>query len=1199
MTTIRGEMPFSACKRLGKLTLLCASIFVLQVNTEICVGQWASDLPRPELWVTNNRVLAMAEACGILYIGGNFTQVGPNTGALALLDPVTGRPSLSLPRFNNGVSAIASDGVGGWFVGGSFTTADNISRNKIAHLRSDGTLDPTWNPNANGDVDAIAVADNIVYVGGAFTNIGAQTRWGIAALDATTGTLLPWNPSAFNSFTPNSPGTVRAILVRGANIFVGGAFISIGGQNRNNIAAIDANTGLATGWLTGSNRPVYAIAQAGNTIYAGGIFDSMGPQLRSNIAAIDATTGVTTDWNPGANSNVFGLCVSGDTVYAGGSFTTIGGQVRNRIAALDATVNTNNATAWNPNANGPVNAMITVGNIVYAGGGFTIIGGQSRISVAAVDASTGLATPWSADANNSIFCLAGTDSGIYAGGNATMIGGMKPRNSIAAIDTATGEATAWNPSADNVVRALAVSGSTIYVGGAFDFIGGSVRHRVAALDAVTGAASTWAPGNNGEVHALVVSGSTVYIAGSFTSIGGQNRTAIAAVDSSTGSASDWNPSANSGRVVYALAISGDLIYVGGSFTSIGGQLRSGIAALDLTIPIGNATTWNPSAGGGPIPTVVSLAISGNIVYTAGGFTSIGGQARNYIAAIDSQTGMATDWNPNANNPPRALGVLGNKVYAVGAFTTIGGQSRNRIAALDAITGLADTWNPNADQNLDSLLPSDSTVYVCGEFTSIGGRGRSGLAGFNITNSGWVGTSGLWSNTANWSPAIVPDNVDCNMFNVAISGATASPILDISPRINSLRLEDNAVLSIDSGDLRVVTSDGIVNNANLTIGSGRSIIAETTMAISGTAPITFVGGGLASDSAMDQITLTTPINGYGQITAAILNQATIQADSPGQALDLVAGFSAANYGTLRASNGGSLDIHRDVSGTGTFLAEGGSINISSVSAITVRGSTLAVLNDGTAGVDGNATWDLSSNALIDCGPGLLRGCSPPVLVVSDTAVLNIGGDLMLRGSVDLQVGPTARVEIAGDFDNQTTSPTTFRWEAGTIQFDGTAPQVFELAGQDFGDVSPLGFINNFAMGTVRIESGRTVHFNNDFDNIPGVGCEVLYVDTLELGPGSTIHLNGCNIYYRMLDQDPSANVVLLGGAVITSALIGDVNCMDGISGADVRAFLLALVDPVAYSAEYPDCDISHGDMDMSGIVDLGDIDLFVGLLLQGT
>jgi hypothetical protein len=86
--------------------------------------------------------------------------------------------------------------------------------------------------------------------------------------------------------------------------------------------------------LNGDN--VFALAVSGGTVYACGEFTSMGGLPRKMIAAIDATTGVATGWNPGANGfHVDALAVSGGRVYTGGFFNAIGGQSQASFAALD------------------------------------------------------------------------------------------------------------------------------------------------------------------------------------------------------------------------------------------------------------------------------------------------------------------------------------------------------------------------------------------------------------------------------------------------------------------------------------------------------------------------------------------------------------------------------------------------------------------------------------------------------------------------------------------------------------------------------------------------------------------------------------------------------------------------------------------------------------------------------------------------
>src|SRR5262249_41110341 len=148
--------------------------------------------------------------------------------------------------------------------------------------------------------------------------------------------------------------------------------------------------------------------------------------------------------------------------------------------------------------------------------------------------------------------------------------------------------------------------------------------------------------------------------------------------------------------IYSLAVSENTIFAGGRFTIIGGQVRNKLAALDGSS--GSATAWNPSPTGPPSMLVDLLVVSddGKTIYVGGGFTSIGGEYRNGLAAVDTSIGNPTPWNPNPNGGVLSLAVNGSTIYAGGSFISIGGQARNNLAALDASMGDATPWNPNAN-----------------------------------------------------------------------------------------------------------------------------------------------------------------------------------------------------------------------------------------------------------------------------------------------------------------------------------------------------------------------------------------------------------------------------------------------------------------------------------------------------------------------
>ena len=357
---------------IGLLGLVVASSALAQSNT-----------PRAETWVTNGPIRAIATTPTTVYIGGQFTEVGPVGGPMqtrnriAAIDVVTGEATAWDPNSNNYVSALAVSADGTTvYAGGDYENIGGQARNAIAALDAVTGQATAWDPDGgmSGVVYALKLSPDgtTVYAGGTFSNIGGEARSRIAALDSGTGFATAWDPSA------DATLDVLALSADGRTVYAGGSFTNIGGETRSCIAALDAGTGLATPWNPNANDAVRRFAVTGTTVYAGGHFTTIGGQGRNYIAALDVGTGLATDWNPSANLTVLGLAVSADEtmVYAGGGFTSIGGQSRNRIAALD--VETSNASSWNPNANNSIYAFAVLGSRLYAGGPFTTIGGQSR-----------------------------------------------------------------------------------------------------------------------------------------------------------------------------------------------------------------------------------------------------------------------------------------------------------------------------------------------------------------------------------------------------------------------------------------------------------------------------------------------------------------------------------------------------------------------------------------------------------------------------------------------------------------------------------------------------------------------------------------------------------------------------------------------------------------------------------------------------
>lgn len=97
------------------------------------------------------------------------------------------------------------------------------------------------------------------------------------------------------------------------------------------------------------------------------------------------------------------------------------------------------------------------------------------------------------------------------------------------------------------------------------------------------------------------------------------------------------------------------------------------------------------------------------------------------------------------------------------------------------------------------------------------------------------------------------------------------------------------------------------------------------------------------------------------------------------------------------------------------------------------------------------------------------------------------------------------------------------------------------------------------------------------------------------------LADCDVYLQWRVTDPAAagGVALSPIAhlrMIPYLCAGDMNC-DGVSnGLDIQALVEAMTDPAAYAANFPGCNVAHGDMNGDNLVNLADVALFAESLL---
>ena len=468
--------------------------------------------------------------------------------------PSTGSADSFDPNANDTVNAIALQADGKILTSGLFTTLSpnggaTVTRNHIARLNPGGTLDVAFNPNANSDVNAIAVqADGKVLVGGLFNganSIGGQTRNRIARLE-TDGRL----DQTLDLSIGGGAAVHTAAVQPDGKILIGGLFTNVLGVTRNNIARLNTDGTLDTAFDPNANSDVNAIAvQADGKILAGGFFTTLSPNggatvTRNSIARLNADGTLDTAFDPNANLGINAIAVQADgKILAGGDFNganSIGGATRNHIARLDAT--TGLADSFDPNANHTVwSIAVQADGKILAGGQFfgaNSIGGQTRNGIARLDATTGLADSFDPNAGNIVFVVAVQGDGkILAGGFFSGFNGIggAPRNFIARLDPTTGLADSFNPNANNTVGVIVVQADgKILAGGSFNTIGGAGRNRIARLDATAGLADSFDPSSDGQILSIAVQGDGKILAGgSFSVIGGQGRNDFARLSNDT------------------------------------------------------------------------------------------------------------------------------------------------------------------------------------------------------------------------------------------------------------------------------------------------------------------------------------------------------------------------------------------------------------------------------------------------------------------------------------------------------------------------------------------------------------------------------------------------------------------------------------------------------------------------------------------
>ncbi len=397
----------------------------------------------------------------------------PNLAVLNIIDTDAvnespGSPDTTyspLSGFNDSVYAVTLQTNNQLIVGGDFTMANGVPRQRLARMNSDGTLDPSFSlptsaMGADASVRAVAMqSDGRIIVGGYFTNFNSVAMNGI--------TRLNFDGSLDSRFSPGSGANNPVFAV--AETFVGGRRkILLGG---------------------------------GFTRLNGVVVNGIGRLNADDISGDDGRPDPT--FNPGglgANGIVYALAVQTDgKVVFGGDFTSVNGVAANHVARMNVNGSLD-LTFTNASANDSVRAIaIQLDGRILIGGLFTSVNGNTNFNhLARLNSADGSAdssfTP-GLGANDAVFSIAlQTDSRIILGGSFTRCSGVT-RNRITRLnlDGTVDPSINFGVGADSFVATIAVQEATIagypdsvpdekiIIGGGFTHYFGQVHQHLARI----------------------------------------------------------------------------------------------------------------------------------------------------------------------------------------------------------------------------------------------------------------------------------------------------------------------------------------------------------------------------------------------------------------------------------------------------------------------------------------------------------------------------------------------------------------------------------------------------------------------------------------------------------------------------------------------------------------------------------------------
>ncbi|TAH41164.1 MAG: T9SS type A sorting domain-containing protein [Bacteroidetes bacterium] len=682
-----------------------------------------------------------------ILVGGNFTTYnGVTRNRILRLNADGTLDTLSFNMlatgFQSSVHSITMQSDGKILVGGAFTTYNSQPKSRIVRLEYNGAIDTsfivgTGFNNASSINSIVIQPDGKILAGGTFTSYNGTTANRIVRLNPN-GSI----DSTFISGT-GFPGEVKSICYDSLNnqIYVAGLFTS---YNGNTVAkrivrldatgTIDVSFNIGTGFNGGINKLLFD--QASGTLVAAGDFTSYNGTTVNRITRIQNTGALDFGFiiGSGFNTSVWELKFDGaGNIICAGNFTSYNGVSINRLCRLTNTGILDNSFVILGGADNDIftAAVQNNGHIIF-GGQFTNYNNTYRTRIARINPYGGLDKSfniqWGFNSNTHVI-KEQTDGKIIIGGDFTRYDGSLS-NYIVRLDNTGNIDTTFHPGtgANWTVRTVTLDtiNNKYYIGGDFTTFDGVSRNRLARLnsDGSLDLSFSIGTGFNGSIYSIALqSNGKVLVGGSFTSYDGVTRNRILRLENNGTLDNSYNIGTGFNGQVYALALQSDgKIVAGGQFTNFNNTASNYISRLDTNGIFDNSFI----TGNGFNTSVNDLLIQpDNKILVCGAFTNYNSSTVSRgIARLESNGSIDGLFNTNAGSGAdyyvnRIALARNGRIILGGNFSTFNGYGSKNLALLDNNGTINNQFSIGTGFN-STVIPveilDDESILVGGNFT---------------------------------------------------------------------------------------------------------------------------------------------------------------------------------------------------------------------------------------------------------------------------------------------------------------------------------------------------------------------------------------------------------------------------------------------------------------------------------------------------